>query len=188
MFDFDKLRSFQHHVCRKKYQLWWNKWAVTKSNDKLETFPCVFRQWGQYHYLFQIVSCTRLLALLKFDWLDFRRARSIRLFWAIPILLFFIADDRCWYFATLKPELKRQYFIAMKKRKTSNSAQTWVTKIVKNHRFVRRQPSAYGAKPGSKCYIIDRFIVTIAVWSEYCALLDAVGELRVIMNSTENLR
>jgi len=28
----------------------------------------------------------------------------------------------------------------------------------------------------------------IAEWSEYCALLDAVGGLRVVRNSTDNLR
>jgi len=42
--------------------------------------------------------------------------------------------------------------------------------------------------PESKCYIIDRFIGTIAEWSEYCALLSAVRGLCVVRNSTENLR
>jgi len=42
-------------------------------------------------------------------------------------------------------------------------------------------------KSESKCYIIDRFIGIIAKGSEYCALLDAVGGLRVLWNSTENL-
>jgi len=65
--------------------------------------------------------------------------------------------------------------------------QTWVTKIVKNHRFVCRQPCAYHAKPGSECYVIDQFIETIVEWSQYCTLLDAVRRLRVIRNSTENL-
>jgi len=37
-----------------------------------------------------------------------------------------------------------------------------------------RQPSAYRANLGSECYVIDRFIGTIAEWSEYCILLDAV--------------
>jgi len=74
----------------------------------------------------------------------------------------------------------------MKKHITWNSAQAWVTKIVKNHGLV--QPSAYRAKPGRVCYVIHQFIWTIAEWSEYCALLDAVGRLCVIRNSTENLR
>jgi len=43
-------------------------------------------------------------------------------------------------------------------------------------------------KPKGRYYIIDRYIRTIAEWSEYCALLDAVGGLCVIRNSTENLR
>jgi len=71
----------------------------------------------------------------------------------------------------------------MKKHITWNSAQTWATRIVKNYSLVRRQPSAYHAK----CYITDWFIGTIAEWSEYCALLDAVGRLRIIRNSTDNL-
>jgi len=74
----------------------------------------------------------------------------------------------------------------MKKRITWNSAQTWVTKIVKNHGFVCRQPSAYHAKPGSECYVIDRFIGTIAEWSEYY-VLESVGGLYVVRNITENL-
>jgi len=65
---------------------------------------------------------------------------------------------------------------------------TWVSTIVKNHGYVRRQPSAYHAKPGSECYVIDRFFGTIAEWSEYCALLNAVGGVRVVRNSTEHLR
>jgi len=36
------------------------------------------------------------------------------------------------------------------------------------------------AKPGSECYVIDRFIGTIAEWSEYCTLPDAVGGLHVV--------
>ena len=75
----------------------------------------------------------------------------------------------------------------MKKRITWNSVQAWVTKIVQNHSLVHRQPSAYRAKPGSECYVTDRFIGTIAQWSEYCALLDADAGLHVIRNSTENL-
>jgi len=51
-----------------------------------------------------------------------------------------------------------------------------------------RQPSAYRANLGSECYVIDRFIGTIAEWSEYCILLNAVGGQHVIRSSTENLR
>jgi len=75
----------------------------------------------------------------------------------------------------------------MKKRLTWNSAQTWVTKIVKKHGLVRRQPSACCAKHGSECYVIDQFIWTIAEWSEYCAWLEAVEGLHVVGNSTDNL-
>ena len=75
----------------------------------------------------------------------------------------------------------------MKKCISWDSAQTWVTKIVKKHGLVRKQPSIR-AKPGSECYVIDRFIGTIAEWSEYCALFDAVEGLCVVRNSTENLR
>jgi len=49
-------------------------------------------------------------------------------------------------------------------------------------------PFAYRAKAENECYVIDCFVGTIAEWSEYCALLDAVGRLRVVRNSTENLR
>ena len=98
------------------------------------------------------------------------------------MFIFYTADNRCRYFATF-----RQYFSGMKKRIAWNSTQTWVT-IVKHHGVVRRQPSAYRTKPGSECYVTDRFIAMIAERSEYCALLDAVGGLRVVRNSTENLR
>jgi len=76
----------------------------------------------------------------------------------------------------------------MKKHIAWNSAQTWVTKVVKNHGLVCRQLSAFRAKPGSECYVIGRYIGTIAEWSEFCTLIDVVGRLRVIRNSTENLR
>jgi len=76
----------------------------------------------------------------------------------------------------------------MKKRITWNSAQAWVTEILKNHGLDCRQPSAYHAKPWSESYVINRFIWTIAEWSEYCALIDAVRELRAVRKSTENLR
>jgi len=75
--------------------------------------------------------------------------------------------------------VERQYFSVMKKHITWNSAQTWLTKIVKNHGLVHRQPSAYHAKPGSECYDIGRFIGIIAEWSEYCTLL-AVRWLSVL--------
>jgi len=88
-------------------------------------------------------------------------------------------------FCNAQTAVERQYFSAMKKRITWNSAQTWVTKILKNHSLIRRQPSAYHAQPGSECYVIERFIGTIAVWSEYCTLLDAVGDLRLVRNSPE---
>jgi len=90
-------------------------------------------------------------------------------------------------FCNTQTTVERQYSNAMKKYITWKSSQTWVTKTVKNHGFLCRQPSAYRAKPGSERYIIDRFTGTIAEWSEYCALLDAVGGLRIVRNSTENL-
>jgi len=34
-------------------------------------------------------------------------------------------------------------------------------------------------KPVSECYVIQRFTGTIVEWYEYCALLDAVGGLRI---------
>jgi len=43
-------------------------------------------------------------------------------------------------------------------------------------------------KPVSECYVIERFMGTIVEWYEYCALLDAVGGLRILSKSTENLR
>jgi len=46
----------------------------------------------------------------------------------------------------------------MRKHITWKSAQTWVTKIVKNHGLVHRQPSAYRSKPVSECYVTDQFI------------------------------
>jgi len=42
-------------------------------------------------------------------------------------------------------------------------------------------------KPESKCYVIDWFIWVIVECSEYCTLLNAVRELRVIRNNIENL-
>jgi len=64
-------------------------------------------------------------------------------------------------FCNTQTTVERQYFSAMKKHITWNYAQTWVTKIVKNHGFVHRQRSAYRAQPGSECYAIDWFIGTI---------------------------
>ena len=41
-------------------------------------------------------------------------------------------------------------------------------------------------KHESECYVIDRLFGTIAEWSAYCAVLDAVGGLCVVTNSTKN--
>ena len=101
----------------------------------------------------------------------------------IPMLLFFMP-----IFCNTQTTIESQSVTAMKKRITWNSAQTRVTKIVKNYGRVRRKPSAYSAKPGSKCCVIDQFIGIIAEGSKYCTLHDAVGGLRVMRNSTENLR
>jgi len=54
-------------------------------------------------------------------------------------------------FCNTQTTVERQYFSVMKNCMTLNSAQTRFTKIVKNHGLVRRQPSAYRAKPWSKC-------------------------------------
>jgi len=43
-------------------------------------------------------------------------------------------------------------------------------------------------KPASECYVIERFIGTIAQRSDFFALLDVVGGLRVVRNRTKNLR
>jgi len=43
-------------------------------------------------------------------------------------------------------------------------------------------------KPVSECYVIERLMGTIVQWYEYCALLNAVGGLRILRKSTENLR
>jgi len=91
-------------------------------------------------------------------------------------------------FCNTQTTIESQCFTVMKKPIKRNSAQTRVTKIVKNHGLVRRQPSAYSAKPGSNSCVIDKFIGMIAEGSEYCTLHDAVGGLRVVRNSTENLR
>jgi len=42
-------------------------------------------------------------------------------------------------------------------------------------------------KPVSGYYVTERFMGTIVEWYEYCTLLDAVGELRILRKSTENL-
>jgi len=91
-------------------------------------------------------------------------------------------------FCNTQITVQRQYFSAMKNCIKWNSVQTWVTKIVKNHSLVCRQPSAYCAKPRSECYLIDRSIGMIAEWFEYCVLLYAVRRLRLVRNSTENFR
>jgi len=71
----------------------------------------------------------------------------------------------------------------MKNRATSNSPQTWVTKTVNHH---STYPDLFAGshlftlqKPASECYIIERFIGTIAhrsvdythcvMWLEGCA-------------------
>ena len=118
------------------------------------------------------------------DW-TLGRAQSIRLFWAGTDVYIFHCRYPMPILCNTQTTVERQYFSAMKKRITWNSGQTWVTEIVKNHSLVRWQRSAYGAKPGSECYVIDRFIRTIAEWSEYCALLDAFRDLRVVRNKYE---
>jgi len=90
-------------------------------------------------------------------------------------------------FCNTKTTVERQYFNVIKKRITWNSVQTWVTKNVKNHDLIHRQPSAYHAQL-SECYVIGLFVGTIAEWTEYCTLLDVVGGLHVITNSKENFR
>jgi len=65
-------------------------------------------------------------------------------------------------FCNTQTTVERQYSRAMRKRTTCNSAQIWVTKIVKNDGHVRRQPSAYHAKPESECYVINRFMGMIS--------------------------
>jgi len=77
-------------------------------------------------------------------------------------------------FCNTQTTVERQHFSVMKKHATWTSAQTWVNKIAKNHDLVCRQPSAYRAKPESECYITDQFTGTIAEWSEYCTLINAV--------------
>ena len=42
-------------------------------------------------------------------------------------------------------------------------------------------------KPVGECYVIERLMGTIVEWYEYCALLDAVGGLRILRKSTENI-
>jgi len=131
-------------------------------------------------------SWLRYTSLIKCDWF-LRRARSIRLFWANTDVVIFHCRSSIPIFCNTQTAVERQYFTAMKKYITWNSAQTWVTKIVKNHGLVCRQPSAYHAIPGNECYGIDWFIGTIAQWLEYWALLDAVRGLRVVRKSAASM-
>ena len=90
--------------------------------------------------------------------------------------------------------VERQYFSAMKKHITSNSVQTWVTTIVNHHgtyaTLVGSQATiCIPLKNLSKYYVID--FTSLLGWLRdglLYALLDAVRGLRVIRNSTENLR
>jgi len=43
-------------------------------------------------------------------------------------------------------------------------------------------------KPASECYVIERFMGTIAEWYAYCLLLDLARGLRILRKSTGNLR
>jgi len=147
----------------------------------LEIFPCVFQQWGQYHYLFERVGCTRLLVLLV---RNLGRVQSTALFWADTDVVIFHCRQPMSVFCNTQTTVERQYFNVIKKCITWNSLRTWVTKIVKNQGLV--QPSANGPKL-SECYVIGLFIGTISEWSEYCALLHAVRGLHVTRNSKENL-
>jgi len=75
----------------------------------------------------------------------------------------------------------------MKKRMTGDSAQaqTWITKIVKN-------TALFAVTVCLPRKTWERMLPHRPVyWDycvEYCAPLDAVGGLRVVRNSTENLR
>jgi len=104
------------------------------------------------------------------------------------MFLFFTADNRCRYCATLKPQLKDytsvrwrsiQHGILWKPGALRSSKTTYL--FTGNHLSTAQNLGTN---------VTDQFIETIASWSEYCALLDgdAVGRLRVIKNSTENLR
>jgi len=44
------------------------------------------------------------------------------------------------------------------------------------------------AKIYERMLVIEQFVGAIMEWYEYCALLDAVGILRILTKSTENLR
>jgi len=89
-------------------------------------------------------------------------------------------------FCDTQTTVERQYFCAMKKHITWDSAQ------IGSLRWQKPRPCTQAIiclphKTWSECNVIDRFIGTMVEWSEYCALLDAVRRLRVVRNSTENL-
>jgi len=96
-------------------------------------------------------------------------------------------------FCSTQTIVERQHFSALKKHITWGSTQTWVTKISQSSWHIGNPDLFAGThlliaeKSESECCIIDRFIGTILEWSEHCILLNAVGGLRVIRNSTENL-
>jgi len=90
-------------------------------------------------------------------------------------------------FCNTQTTVERQYFSAMKKRITWNSVQTWVTKIVKTTALFACNCLLTAQNLGANV-TSNWFIGMIAEWSKYCALLDAVGGLRVVSNSKENLR
>ena len=67
-------------------------------------------------------------------------------------------------FCTTQTTVERQYFCAMKKRITSISVQTWVTRTV-NHHSMLDYPDLFAdshllavQNPASKCYITKWFI------------------------------
>ena len=90
-------------------------------------------------------------------------------------------------FCSTQTTVEKQYFSAMKKCIAWNSARTWVTKIVKHHSLVCQQPSAYCTNTCERM-LRHRLVHWMIVECEYCALTDAVRGLRVVRNSTENLR
>jgi len=77
----------------------------------------------------------------------------------------------------------------MKKRITWNSAQTWVTKIVKNHGPVHRQPLS--SHKTWEWMIRHRPVYWDdcgVVWTLRTTWCDAAGGLRIMRNPAENLR
>jgi len=43
-------------------------------------------------------------------------------------------------------------------------------------------------KPVIECYIIERFMGTIVEWHVYGVLVDAIGGMPILRQSTQNLR